>query len=118
MTILFTAQFRYGGPDRVDVTTRRQHPVGAAFAPSWTTMVAPFREGRISWEQYSERYNAFLRTVPATAVNWVLSQPEVTFVCFCPKVELCHRSLLAAYFQTMYPRSCRYAGERIPQGRW
>lgn len=115
MATVYTAQYRYGGPDRVDITTRRTHPVGAAFAPDWTTMVDPFRKGKITWEEYSRRYAHFLNTVPKASWDWICAQPEVTLVCFCPRVDICHRSLLAMELQK---RGCRYAGERIPDGRW
>jgi hypothetical protein len=115
MPIIYTAQYRYGGPDRLDITVKGKHPIGRTFAPTWE-MVMDVKSGRMSFEQYSRAYEQILLHIPAESWTWILSQFEITLVCFCRGPEYCHRRLLAEYLQSHF--GCRYTGERIPQGRW
>ena len=94
---LWTAQYRYSGKDRLDITVKGNDPIGKAFAPSWD-MVTRYKNGKITEKQYIEEYK--IRMIKSCANNheawdWLLSQDEVTLVCFCKAGAFCHRKLLA-----------------------
>lgn len=54
MTVIWTAQYKYSGPDRVDVTTRKTHPQGAAFASAWR-MVEDYKNGTLIEPAYIQQ---------------------------------------------------------------
>jgi uncharacterized protein YeaO (DUF488 family) len=111
---LWTAQMRYNGEDRVDVTVKSGEKV---FAPTWD-MVMGHKRGTISDEEYTEAYYAMMRQSYIENFDvWIelCSKDEVTLVCFCPKGAFCHRVLLA----TLLEKVCKfhdipfeYMGER------
>lgn len=100
---IFTAQYRYDGPNRLDITVKGQDPVGKLFAPTWS-MVMGLKNGSMTEEGYTQVYNRILDNVFAGASGYSLwqdfsRQERVTFVCFCPTGAFCHRVLLAVYLQ-------------------
>ena len=127
MTMIWTAQYRYRGPDRIDITTKKTHPIGKWFAPDWATMVGPYRNGWIDEKEYTKRYMSHMRdnfVTNPSAFRWVLTQLEVTLVCFCKPDAFCHRVILARdIFATSsiakafnVPQAI-YKGERVPSER-
>ena len=97
MVDVWTAQYSYRGPDRVDITTRKTHVHGQWFAPIWGTIVAPYRKGVIDEAEYTERYMKHMKLSIQfhwEAWEWVLMQPQVTLVCFCKSGAFCHRRIL------------------------
>jgi uncharacterized protein YeaO (DUF488 family) len=138
---LWTAQYGYRGPDRLDVTrrgaevrARRGEPPGpgAAFAPS-RALLDDFRrreaaQGRTDalWSWYAAAYRGEMRLswVHARAQwEFALAQGQLTLVCFCNLAggpPHCHRVLLAdllvaagvALGRAVSPR-----GERPPRER-
>lgn len=108
---LWTAQYRYSGPDRLDITVKGQNRIGKVFAPTWD-MVKKYKSGEISNEEYIKLYKSLMIQRCATdfeAWDWILSQDEVTIVCFCKKNTFCHRYLLA---KILVELGARYMGER------
>lgn len=116
MTIIWTAQYNYYGPDRVDITTRKTHEYGQWFAPDWATMVRPYKAEVINEEEYTHRYIQHMRLsykAHKEAWMWLLSQLEVTFVCFCFAGNFCHRTILARDILDRHFPNAIYRGERV-----
>lgn len=108
---LYTAQYRYSGYDRLDITVKGKDPIGKVFAPTWK-MVMGVKEDKISWDKYCLMYHDLMRKSYQNnreIWNKVLAKKDVTIVCFCPKDSLCHRYLLVEYFEKL---GAIYLGER------
>lgn len=125
MGLVWTASMWYGGPDRVDITTRKTHEHGQWFAPDWETMVKPYLYHGMSQKRYEKAYIEYMRKSYAQhkpSWEWLLSQLEVTLVCFCtPKssggVLFCHRRILVEQILTKFPGVID-KGERVKQETW
>lgn len=112
MPRVWTAQYRYQGPDRLDITVKGKDTIGSAFAPTWD-MVMKFKRGEMSESEYGRRYIDLLRKSYQTRPDaWqnLLSRPEVTLVCFCKAGDFCHRVLLAQLMRAHF--GFDYKGER------
>jgi hypothetical protein len=118
--MLYTAQYRYSGQDRIDITVKGNHVVGKLYAPTWD-MVMGLKNGKISEAEYTSTYYKMLcdrwdnkdyRETTLRLVDMVTgSQPrDLTFVCFCPTGNFCHRYLLVKWFQHNW--NILYGGER------
>ena len=116
---LWTAQLRYGGPDRLDITVQGKDPVGSIFAPTWD-MVRRYKEAvklnKVveAIETYTTAYWTLMDyRLPnaGSTVSWILSRKEVTFVCFCPAGAFCHRVLISNLLDKNVP-DIHYRGER------
>ena len=108
---LYTAQYRYSGNDRIDITVKGQDPIGKCFAPTWK-MVMASKEKRLSWDEYKQKYkNLMQKSYLQNYHIWndILNRKEVTLVCFCKPGTSCHRYLLADYFEKI---GAAYMGER------
>ncbi len=108
---LYTAQYRYPGDDRLDITVKGKDPIGRIFAPSWK-MVMGSKEGKISWDEYQKMYQELMQnSYRQHRDTWdnILNRDEVTLVCFCKSDSSCHRYLLADYFSNL---GAEYLGER------
>jgi len=106
MVKVYTSQFRYSGPDRLDVTAKQKTP----FSPTWS-MVKRLTNGTINKEEYSKLYADLMnRSYITNSNHWndVLNQNNVTFVCYCTPKSFCHRFLLAQYFEIL---GANYCGE-------
>ena len=103
---VYTSQFRYSGPDRLDITAKQKTP----FSPTWR-MVNRFKNGTINQEEYSKLYIDLMNRSYAINYNsWynVLNLNKVTFVCYCNPNKFCHRFLLAQDFEIL---GAKYYGE-------
>ena len=114
--MLYTAQYRYTGPDRLDITVKGEHPVGKVFAPTWH-MVNSVKNGG-SEKNYTEMYYTLMtqrwqlyRKVWDMLVQMCQYQ-DVTVVCFCPSGAFCHRHILVDILK-QYNSNIRYGGERV-----
>jgi len=97
MLEVWTAQYSYNGPDRLDITVKGQDPLGKYFAPTWK-MVMECKKGKISEEEYTEQYLSLMRRSWQERPNvWqeLLSRKRVVLVCFCKPGSFCHRVILA-----------------------
>lgn len=110
LAYIYTAHYRYGGPDRTDVTVKGQHPMGQYFAPTWD-IVKGVKDGTIQEQEYIDRYIKILQNAPTKAWNWLLSEETRTFVCFCPRENFCHRNILTNYIMHIL-RDVKYMGWR------
>jgi hypothetical protein len=91
---IFTAQYRYSGPDRLDVTVKGQDPVGKAFAPTWE-MVKGVKNGFFSEDDYLSRYKPILDRGLASSGGAFENKEKVVLVCFCGPGTFCHRITMA-----------------------
>jgi hypothetical protein len=109
---LYTAQYKYVGNDRLDITVKGKDPIGRCFTPTWK-MVLGSKEGKLSWDEYQQVYRELMQKSyreNSGAWNDVLGRDEVTLVCFCASGTNCHRSLLAGYLEKL---GAEYMGERV-----
>ena len=109
MLKVWTAQMRYPGKDRLDITVKSGTQ---AFAPSWP-MVIGFKDGSIDEEGYTWRYkNLMEKSKQVFFAQWedLLKREEVTLVCYCPAGAFCHRILLAKMLEEQF--GVQYMGER------
>lgn len=103
--MIYTSQFRYSGPGRVDITFKTVDPFGKVFAPT-KEMVYGYKYKGMSELVYSDMYDALLRS---RAIGWAadsfnsLAQVAadetkyVVLVCYCPPHAFCHRLLLMEF---------------------
>ena len=113
---LYTAQYRYSGGDRFDISVKGGQ--SAAFAPTWN-MVMDWKASRldeIARARYTVEYFHLLGTRHAQDPSafdrlWTMSNNgDATLVCFCRSGDFCHRLLLAAWMEKYY--GITYLGER------
>lgn len=119
--MIYTAQYRYSGRDRLDITIKGNDPAGRLYAPTWD-MVKGIKDGTMSEESYTAEYYALLIERWRTGakemlklieiVNGTATMPErdITLVCFCPAYSFCHRYLLANFLHHNW--KVGYGGER------
>lgn len=99
--VIYTAQYRYCGPDRFDITVKGQDGMGKHFAPTWN-MVMDHKNGVITDQQYVDRYIPILHSIPQHVWNWFFNAEVRTLVCFCPETAFCHRNILANHLVQTY----------------
>ena len=119
--MLYTAQYRYPGKDRLDITVKGNDIAGRLYAPTWD-MVQDYKKHKISKERYAQLYYGLL------IERWNESQDfcdstlrlvnlfgktdrDMTLVCFCPAGTFCHRHLLIAFLQHNW--GIERGGERL-----
>lgn len=109
MTLLvYTAQYRYAGPDRVDITRGgRDATYRDAFAPTWPLLnwgrdqlKLATTEARKDWVwiAYRARYEEQMRdSFKRHRERWreLLDRDRAVLVCFCANPKRCHRRALA-----------------------
>jgi uncharacterized protein YeaO (DUF488 family) len=92
----------------IDVTRTRR----SAFAPS-PALLADFKAGRATWEQYEQRYRAEMRSFwqrdpdAFRALVALAAERDVTLTCWCRGDETtihCHRRLLAGFLEAIANR--------------
>lgn len=129
---LWTAQYRYPGPDRLDITVKGNDIAGKVFAPTWQ-MVNEYKKGILSEDGYRQRYmdllmyrwnhnemdfiNSTFNLVKIVCgydyrINKQVMPPrDMTLVCFCKADTFCHRYILADWIEHNWPRAV-VKGER------
>lgn len=102
MVNIYTARINYKTNEHVilDTTVKSGTGIGAIFAPTWD-MVMDSKKGRITWEQYTERYTDLMRrryVMGKDAFMQVLELDDVVLTCYCADTsqgeQHCHRYLL------------------------
>ena len=127
---LYTAQYRYSGPDRMDVTAKANN----SFSPPWK-LVSAYKNAEARASQLVDKAKAeeLMRDAKLLyradylngLVNKIKGDPlgvgnllhyvkehDLTLVCFCnvKKTGFCHRILAAEYLRDTY--GIEYKGER------
>lgn len=102
MVEIYTGQYKYCGPDRLDITVKGKDPIGRIFAPTWA-MVDEYKMFKDE-EKYTYAYRNLMRVSYRRHRDvWeeVLRRDRVVLVCFCKAGEFCHRVLLAGYLEKL-----------------
>jgi hypothetical protein len=114
--MLYTAQYRYPGKDRLDITVKGNDVAGKIYAPTWQ-MVQGFKNKTVTEEEYTgQYYNLLIERWKTNGeemmrlVNMVRDR-DMTLVCFCPSGTFCHRYLLVEFLRHNW--AVEYGGERI-----
>lgn len=109
---IYTAQYIYTGPDRLDITVKGNDPIGRTFAPTWD-MVNMLKSGEIDEAGYERRFSALMNerynVNGAYMTNFAKSNSTRTLVCFCPSGAFCHRVIVAEGLERL---GAIYKGER------
>jgi hypothetical protein len=112
---IYTATYRYGGSDRLDITVKGQDPLGKVFAPTWE-MVMGSKNGTLSNESYATAFAIKFGQAFAAGNEAVIAQIKerykdgLTLVCFCRAGDFCHRYIVAGALE--YLGWGQYMGER------
>jgi len=101
MTQLWTAQFGYPGPHRMDITVMTKDPIGQYFAPTWE-MVNKYKkatcDAKVAQDVYEDEYAMLMlsRLPEMVALRiWeqIADRPYIVLVCYCNARAFCHRHL-------------------------
>ena len=116
----WTAQYKYPGPYRLDITVKGQDPFGKLFAPTWGMVDDYLKSGKTDGDKqvYVEKYHAMMLNVinnNTKAWNKLLAMPQVVLVCFCANGDFCHRHLLTHY---LIQYGAQYCGEIEDFSKW
>jgi len=113
--MLYTVQLARikGLPPRtqvIDVSVQSSRPPWNTFAPTWE-LVKDLKEGRITENQYTERYIDLMRYRFKNVNKSVFYQliemamnGDVALVCYCPPETFCHRHLLKNILLKIEPK--------------
>jgi hypothetical protein len=116
---IYTAQFNYSGPDRLDITVKSDIYPGNLFAPTWD-MVKAYKAKQINDWQYTVqwfslmvvRFHVISDSSRGTLNTILLEHPEnLVLVCYCPSGAFCHRILAAQMLHCMGVG--KYLGEKL-----
>ena len=109
--MIYTAQYRYSGPGRLDITVKGQDPRGKLLAPTWD-MVMGYKNGTLNEEQYTQMYFELMQIRfsqnPQLWMEIADSTEDIVLVCFCPAGVFCHRHLAA---QILHSLGAQLGGE-------
>ena len=120
--MLYTVQLARikGLPPRtqvIDVSVQSSRPPWNTFAPTWE-LVKDLKEGRITENQYTERYIDLMRYrfkhVNKSAFYQLIEMAmngNVALACYCPADAFCHRHLLKNILLKIEPKlQCQKEG--------
>ena len=113
---LYTAQFRYSGSDRIDITARTPDKYGKLFAPPWS-LVSDYKHDIIDEDEYTDRYSdVLLHAIGSNPALWVkfLELESATLVCYCRASAFCHRFVAVEFCKIMCKtKAIKHLGERM-----
>lgn len=112
---VWTAQYRYSGQDRIDITVKSAPYPWSIFAPTWK-MVMDYKHAggtpeaeQIYVNQYKSIVDRAFESHSQQLSDLINSDRTITLVCFCRPGDFCHRVLLAKHFESL---GATYYGER------
>ena len=100
MLKFWTAQYRYPGPYRLDITVKGNDPKGKYWAPTWDMVMGHKKTGDDA--AYIAKYHEhMLYMISQQPSIWeeLLEMDQVVLVCFCNSNAFCHRFLLTHYLK-------------------
>lgn len=107
MLNIYTAQYRYTGLYRTDITVKTAKPPWDIFAPTWN-MVMEYLKGSkdtIAEQVYVIKYEKIVikafKAREKELLSLIHSDETRVFVCFCKIGVFCHRVLLAKHFESL-----------------
>jgi hypothetical protein len=106
---LWTAQYRYAGANRLDITVKGNDPIGKHFAPTWK-MVMEHKNEHDDAKYIKAYHEKMLHSYKTRKNVWdeLLKKEYIVLVCFCNSNAFCHRFLLADYLTQL---GAHYHGE-------
>lgn len=116
MLKFWTAQYRYPGPYRLDITVKGNDPFGRLFAPTWD-MVKTYKNNpnkALAEQIYTRAYHQLILN-NFSHLDKLTRYQEIVLVCFCPSEDFCHRHLLAHYLIHL---GAQYMGEITDFSPW
>lgn len=108
---LYTAQIRYSGDDRLDITVKSGDGV---FAPTWD-MVMGHKNHFISDDEYKKKHIELMRmSRKNNPLRWqeIMNKEKIVLTCYCSAGKFCHRILLAKMLEMI---GATYKGELQPE---
>lgn len=112
----WTAQYRYPGPNRLDISVKGNDPFGIMFAPTWK-MLTEYKNNTNKAQAekiYITEYHQIIYK-NFRYLDQLLSNDELVIVCFCAYGEFCHRHLLTHYLINI---GAQYMGEITDFSPW
>ncbi len=92
-----TAQFKYSGQHRIDITYRTKDSIGKLFCPN-QQLVFNYKNEKINKEEYTIQYYQLMRnSYRINKDKWLYvlnNNHRFIFVCYCTTDTFCHRLLL------------------------
>ena len=83
--------------------------------PDWSTMVGPYKEGRLTAEEYTKRYMVQLEKLDPHELVGELGLDAV-LVCYEKPGEFCHRHIVATWLQSHDYDITEFSGrQKIPK---
>jgi uncharacterized protein YeaO (DUF488 family) len=74
--------------------------------PDWALTVVPYKEGKITKEEYRERYitqlDKYKENIFAVIANMVKNGKDIIFLCYEKPGDFCHRHIFADYLNTAF----------------
>jgi ribA/ribD-fused uncharacterized protein len=114
----WTAQYRYPGPHRLDITVKGNDQIGKLLAPTWGMVKTWMNSKKDAATQivYIEQYHLLMLFAMETP-EWkeLLQREYVVLTCFCAAGEFCHRHLAAYYLKLA---GAEYCGEITDFSKW
>ena len=89
---VFTSQYRYSGPNRLDITVKGNP--NHILAPTWV-MVRRYMAKEITDAEYTKEYYALLKSRWSGRKQefYDITKNDVVLVCYCKAGAFCHRTL-------------------------
>ena len=108
---IWTAQYKYSGKDRIDITAKSAVYPWNVFAPTWEMVREYKRSGNkdVYIKQYKTIIDKAFELHTQQLSNLLNSDKTITLICFCRSGDFCHRVLLAKHFESL---GAIYYGER------
>lgn len=110
MLKVYTAQYRFPGPYRLDITVKGNDPVGRVFAPNWP-LVNVYQKTKNEASYIEGFHDLMIASLDSCTNVWmedILKRDYVVLVCFCAAGAFCHRTLVADYLVQL---GAEYCGE-------
>lgn len=97
--LISRAQIKRNRKTGVDITVKSSKGFARSFAPTWD-MVIGIKNGILTEEQYSSKYNDILNGISTEMWTWLADQGKhgkLVVLCYCKDGEFCHTNLLIDY---------------------
>jgi uncharacterized protein YeaO (DUF488 family) len=105
MVLIQRAPIRRHGVEGVDITVKSALGPARDFAPTWD-MVMGSKQGKLSWDEYTQQYYALLDDLESESWDWLYNRADrkvLTVLCYCPDGKKCHTYLLMDYVCDKFP---------------
>ena len=94
---------------KVQISNSAPVPVDVRFEkaiPDWGLIVVPYKEGKITKDEYREMYvtklDKYKEHIFAVIANMVKNGKDIIFLCYEKPGEFCHRHIFADYLNAAF----------------